>query len=391
MNSLHVFLILSLLIPVPAYTQVAESESFGDVAKRLKAAINDVVVLKIDKSMIAISPSYQGRIFTSTTNGNKGKSRGWINWELIDSGKHKDSFAYLGGESRFWLAPEFGSFSIFFDPGKEMTVENMRAPRDLDSKKFLRTSQSDCEVSSKGTLKIINASGFSFDCGVERKVILHSKKEIESDLKISLPVSINYVAFSAETILKNIGLKAWEKDTGLLSIWELGCMLTSPRNRVIIPVENEIHPVKSYFSKAFNKEELVVKDNIVYFKADGSDLGKLGISPKHTKNVMGSYSPELNLLNIVKFSFNNDDLYVNSFPGNMSPYSGDVINIFNGEVNKEKNYNWPFYEFESSSSTKELQVDEEIYHKQTLYHFEGTKEELAKISKVILGADIIRF
>ncbi|WP_029489600.1 DUF6786 family protein [Aquimarina agarivorans] len=127
---------------------------------------------------------------------------------------------------------------------------------------------------------------------------------------------------------------------------------------------------------------------MVYFTANALKLGKLGIAPDLTSDLMGSYSPEDNLLNIVKFTFENDAMYLNSISGNTTPYSGDVINIFNGEVNKEKNYTWPFYEFESSSSAKELKVGERIYHKQTLYHFKGTKEDLNKISKKVLGVNL---
>ena len=389
MKRLHVLLLLLVFLSIPTLAQEINQESFGYAAKQLKTAIDDIVILKNDKSMIAVSPSYQARVFTSTTNGNQGKSRGWINWELLNSGKHKDSFAYLGGESRFWLAPEFGAFSIFFDPEKEMTIENMRAPKDLDSKKFIKTSQNDHAITAVGTLKIQNAKGHFFDCGVERTVTLFTKNEIQTNLKINLHKNIDYVGFSAETILKNIGSEAWQKDKGLLSIWELSCMLTSPKNQVIIPVQKNAGSIKSYFSQAFTKDVLVKKGDFVYFKANALHLSKLGIAAEQAKNIIGSYSPELNLLNIVTFSFDRDaTTYVNSIPGNKSPYSGDVINVFNGEINKEKNYNWPFYEFESSSSTKELGVGEALFHKQTLYHFKGAKETLSEISNTVLGVDL---
>ncbi len=389
MKFFRLFILLSPFLSVSIIAQENGKTSFEYVAKKLKSAIDDIVVLKDNKSMIAVSPSYQARVFTSTTNGYLGKSRGWINWELLNSGKHKDSFAYLGGESRFWLAPEFGSFSIFFDPGKEKTIENMRAPKDLDAKKFKKTLHSEQTITAVGTLKIQNAHGYFFDCEVERTVRLHTKKEIQENLQIDLQKKVDFVGFSAETILKNIGEEAWQKDKGLLSIWELSCMLTSENNQVIIPIQADSGIIKSYFSNGFTEDVLLIKDNIVYFKANAKQLNKLGVGPEQVKNRMGSYAPELDLLTIVTFNLDTKSTtYVNSIPRNKSPYSGDVINIFNGEIDKEKNYNWPFYEFESSSNTKELKVGDSLYHKQTLYHFKASKKVLSEISYKVLGVTL---
>ena len=54
------------------------------------------------------NPAYQGRVMTSTAEGDGGMSFGWINNELIDSNREEEHFHAFGGEERFWLGPEGG-------------------------------------------------------------------------------------------------------------------------------------------------------------------------------------------------------------------------------------------------------------------------------------------
>ena len=63
---------------------------------------------------VAGVPAYQGRVMTSTVGGGEAPSHGWINYDLIDSGKTGPHINAFGGEDRFWLGPEGGQFSIFF-------------------------------------------------------------------------------------------------------------------------------------------------------------------------------------------------------------------------------------------------------------------------------------
>ncbi|WP_029489601.1 DUF6786 family protein [Aquimarina agarivorans] len=240
-------LLVSILLSIPSAAQQVKNETFGEVVIKLKKAIDDLTVLTNGACSIAVSPSYQGRVFTSTTSGDEGKSIGWINWKLINDGQHNNAFAYLGGESRFWLAPEFGKFSVFFDPGAAMIIKNMRAPKDLDSKKFNLSTIDTHSLVSKGTIQVQNANGYVFNCGVERKITLLTKPQVVSALKITLPKTVNYVAFSAATTISNMGTEVWNKENGLLSIWELGCMLTTPKNKVIIPIIKETDAITSYF------------------------------------------------------------------------------------------------------------------------------------------------
>src|SRR6185369_7377788 len=65
----------------------------------------DLVVLS-DRSgaaQVAVAPAWQGRVMTTTARGAKGASFGWVNRELIASGKLQPHINVFGGEDRFWL------------------------------------------------------------------------------------------------------------------------------------------------------------------------------------------------------------------------------------------------------------------------------------------------
>ena len=85
----------------------------------------DVIVLsdKSGDSRLAVVPKMQGRIMTSSANGPLGLSFGWINRDLIASGKIAEHINVFGGEDRFWLGPEGGQFSIFFKKGVAFDLE----------------------------------------------------------------------------------------------------------------------------------------------------------------------------------------------------------------------------------------------------------------------------
>ncbi len=380
-----ILIITSLLNCKKPESNVSDTPSFADHVKKLEI-IKDLQVLKHGNSAIALSGTYQGRIFTSTATGLNGKSYGHVNWKLLDEGTHEQTLARLGGESRMWFGPEFGKYSIFFDKGVERDIENMKISPDLDTKTFALIEKDELSVTYGADLEIRNTFGYTFNVNTKRKLSLLTKSQIENDLNVMLNENTPFVGFSAETTIKNLG-EQWSKEHGLLSIWELGCMLTSPDNRVIIPLKKETDSVTGYFTPV-TSERLVTKDSVVFYKADADGVNKIGVRPDLSKNIMGSYSPKNNLLNIVKFTFENDALYVNSLPGNNTPYSGDVTNIFNGEVDEATDKNWPFYEFETSSSTKELNTNETMRHEHTTYHFEGSFEDLNVISLKVLGVDL---
>ncbi|MEP7258908.1 MAG: DUF6786 family protein, partial [Flavitalea sp.] len=82
---------------------------------------------------ILLSADYQGRVMTSTATGDSGTSYGWINYDLISSGKKKAAFNPVGGEERFWLGPEGGQYSLYFKGGDSFNIANWQVPAVIDT------------------------------------------------------------------------------------------------------------------------------------------------------------------------------------------------------------------------------------------------------------------
>src|SRR5690606_5102477 len=94
------------------------------------------VELKNGDSRLIISLKYQGRVMTSSTKWYEGRSHGWINHELVESGEVLPQFNPVGGEERFWLGPEGGQYSLYFKPGSSFEFENWQVPACIDTIPF---------------------------------------------------------------------------------------------------------------------------------------------------------------------------------------------------------------------------------------------------------------
>lgn len=384
-RKLKAFLILILSMGNSCQSGPSEGTFGYDV--EILSQVEDLLILEDGEARIALSPSYQGRVFTSTSGGMDGYSYGYYNRKLILGGNAEQRLSPLGGESRMWFGPEVGKFGIFFEPGTPQTDSTIKVSPDLDTLKFSVEEQSPRSVTSGGRMFIRNASGTLFTVDAKRKITLLSRNEMEEALDLPLSEALSGVAFSAETWIRNAGEDPWMKESGLLSIWDLGCLHPSPNTVVIIPTRNNPDSVTIYFTP-LDENRLQIRQGIIFYRADAQYMNKIGLRPEYASHFFGSYSHEKKQLHLVKFSFHDDSLYVNSLWGHKDPYQGDVINVFNGEVNPNLDRTWPFYELESSSSARELEPGDQMYHLQSIFHFEGNLNDLDMIAQKILGVSL---
>ena len=109
----------------------AELWSFGqDLSFFSKYGVESFVLGEED-SLIVVSPLLQGRVMTSTYGGAEGPSLGWFNKELLALKNSQFDKSQVGGEDRFWVGPQGGDFSIFFQGGSSFTEENWTIPPSL--------------------------------------------------------------------------------------------------------------------------------------------------------------------------------------------------------------------------------------------------------------------
>jgi len=359
----------------------------------------NVVVLsdKSGKARVVVVADLQGRVMISTADGPDGLSFGWINKELIASGKKLEHFNPYGGEDRFWIGPEGGQFSIFFKKGVPFDLEHWFTPALIDTEPFEIIGKSKDSVSFQKIAKLTNYSGTKFDIEIGRTVRVLSREEIKKNLKLKdLPGNVKVVAFESDNRITNTGNEAWSKEKGLLSIWILGMFNPSPETTVVIPFnegdEKKLGQVvnDAYFGKV-PADKLVVKDNVLFFSGDGTYRSKIGLSPKRAKPILGSYDAKNNVLTIVQFTKPEDAVdYVNSmWKIQDKPYAGDVVNSYNdGPPEPGKKPLGPFFEMETSSPARELEPNGSLSHTHRTIHFQGSEEDLDKIARQTLGVSL---
>jgi hypothetical protein len=377
-----------------AKTMITDStKQYGYNLNFLKKYV-DVIELKNGNSSVAIVPGWQGRVMTSTSEGIEGFSFGWINHEIISSGKVTQHINPYGGEERLWLGPEGGQFSIFFRNGDEFIYDKWQTPAFLDTTPFSITAASDSSVTFSHPVETVNYSGTAFKLEIERKVTILSDARIKEETGID-PEGINFVAYRSDNKLSNKGADEWKKETGLLSIWMLGMFIPSPAVTVVIPFrqgdEKELGVAvnDNYFGK-IPDDRLKISGSNIYFRADGRSRGKIGITPMRARGIMGSYDFENNILTLLKCKLHEGKTeYVNSaWQIQDNPYSGDALNSYNDGPLEDGSQMGPFYELETSSPAAALKPGESITHSQITIHLSGDKKLLNKAAVKCFGVTL---
>jgi len=377
-------------------TEMAK-KTFGDDLAFLKK-YTDVVVLSdtFGNSQVAVLPALQGRAMTSTAEGTEGLSFGWINRELIASGKTVEHINVYGGEDRFWLGPEGGQFSIFFKKGVPFDLENWFTPAPIDTEPFELVSKSKSRAILKKDMQLENYSRTIFNLRVDREIRVLERSEALNALGIAPAKTVKIVAFESNNTMTNTGTKAWDKESGLLSIWILGMFNPSPATTIVVPfnagTEDELGSIvnDAYFGKV-PANRLVVKDDVLFFSGDGQYRSKIGLSPQRARPIAGSYDAVNKVLTIVQYNKPQTAAdYVNSmWELQKEPYKGDVVNSYNdGPPEPGAKPMGPFYELETSSPAAALKPGEAISHIHRTYHLQGAEADLDTIAKATLGVTI---
>jgi hypothetical protein len=362
----------------------------------------DARVLRKGESAVAVVPAYQGRVMTSTARGDKGKSYGWLNYPLIRQGvlrgekavgKLEAKIHVFGGEERFWLGPEGGQFGIYFAPGAKFDFASWKTPAPIDTEPFDLVSCTENKAVFSRSFSVTNQSGTVFDLDVERTVRLLDRQEAGEALGTELPGALPFVAYQTSNRITNRGKKSWEPKSGLLSIWILGMYKPSPATVMAIPFRREGEgPVvnDAYFGK-ISPDRLRQGPGVVFFRGDGASRGKIGIPPDRSTGFAGSYSPDLEVLTLVRCARpKKGEKYVNSmWEQQKDPYAGDAINAYNdGSPAPGEPPLGPFYELETSSAGAELAPGQSLTHVQTTAHVSGAPGQLDPLAVATLGVRV---
>ena len=373
--------------------------SFGEDLAFLKKHLDVVVLSSEDGSaQVAVVGAYQGRVMTSTADGPGGLSYGWINRELIASGRKQKHINAYGGEDRFWMGPEGGQFSIYFPKGAEFKFENWQVPAVIDTEPFDLALKADTKAVYAKRCQLTNWSGTNLDVGIQREVVLLDAAAVTAKFGFTPGKGVKMVAYESVNTIANKGKAAWTKKTGLLSIWMLSMYNASPATTVVVPFvtgpEAKLGKIVTddYFGKVpAERLKVDAAKGVMFFKADAKYRSKIGVSPKRAKPILGSYDAANKALTLVTFSKPKGVTdYVNSlWKLQKAPFAGDAVNSYSDGLDEQgKQLLGAFYELETSSPAAALKPGDSLTHVHSTVHLQGDEGELDKIAKATLGVSL---
>lgn len=373
-----------------------EKGTFGYDLDYLSEKDEGLIVLKSEdeKAQVILSAKYQGKVFTSTANGLEGNSHGFVNYNFFDAGIVDEHMNGFGGEDRFWLGPEGGKYSIYFEPGKEQVYDNWHTPKAIDIEEWKVGHATAREVVFTKEMEQENYLGTLFNIGIERKISLLSGNEVADKLQVEIPEGVSGVAYETSNRITNVNDFEWTPETGTVCIWMLDMFNPSEGAVTIIPYNTgdgkELGKVATsdYFGE-IPADRLVNENGILYFKTDGKSRGKLGMNAKRTKAIAGNYDPLAKRLTIITFDTNPDATYLNQeWNPDRDPLVGDALNAYNDGPLEDGSIMGPFLELESCSPAAFLKPGESLSHRHNVFHFTGEEADLSPIAEKLLGVNL---
>ena len=366
---------------------------FGYDLRFLKMQDSTLVILKNGEAQLIVSPRYQAKVFTSTAQGERGLSFGWINYKIFGNKADTHMNAY-GGENRLWLGPEGGKYSLFFKPGTPMVFDQWKTPAAIDTESWTVKKKDSSTVLLNKEMNLQNYKGTNLRLMVDRSITILDRREIKNRTGISIDTSVYSIGYKTENILTNKGEQEWTDATGMPCIWILDMFKPSPATVIVVPFRQTTGgdfskiATTNYFGE-IPADRLKHNDSLLFFKADGRSRGKLGVVPGKAKQMAGSYDAEHKTLTIILFDLDPQARYLNQEWNITKPaFSGDAVNAYNDGPLANGTQMGPFYEIESVSPAAFLKPGESITHRHFVFHFTGNQNALDEIAKQLLGISL---
>jgi hypothetical protein len=375
------------------------ANNFGQAVEFLRKYVDTIVLGAEGGPQIAVVPDYQGRTMTSSVNGGRGPSNGWINYRVVATERTDQQINLYGGEDRFWLAPEGGQFGLFFPPESSFDFVNWRTPALIDTQPFLCLEQKTDLLRFQARARLVNRAASSFEVQVDRTIRLLDQPEVCRHLRLSaLPHGLEYVAHCSDNQLTNIGEHPWTAAGGLLAIWILTLCHPTDDATIVLPYRrgsvSQLGEVvlADYFGLP-EADRLRILDDppVVLFRGDGRLRSKIGLSSQRAQPVMASWTPSQERLTLVHFDLPDEAPagYTNSrWQYQENPYAGDVVNSYNDGPNESGQCLGPFYELETLSPALALAPQSSYTHTHRTMHFTGSRDALSDLATAVLGLDL---
>ena len=390
--------ILLMMIPVLSCQPLAGPAgaagikgSFGYDRAFIRAHDPGAIVLGEGSAQIIVSPKYQAKVLTSTTEGDTGLSFGWIHYKAFEGPVDPHMNAY-GGENRLWLGPEGGRFSLFFQKDAKMEFANWKTPAVFDTEPWQLAAHTSSAVTLHKDMALVNYAGTSLSLNIDRMIMLLSPQAIDSLLGLPADASVAAVGYQTDNKLTNTGGTAWDDQTGMPCIWMLDMFPPSDRTTIVMPYVKDSADTKPATTDYFGEipaDRIRMDGQTLFFKADGKSRGKLGIHPGRAKNIAGSYDALHHVLTLIIFDVQGSALYLNQeWNKTKPPFSGDAVNAYNDGPLAGGGQLGPFYELESVSPAAFLKPGQSLTHRHSVFHFTGDEGALDRIAQETLKVSL---
>src|SRR5690606_16516543 len=147
------------------------------------------------EARVAVMPSLQARVMTSTAGPPEDLSYGWINRNFFEAGDTSVHMNAFGGEERIGLGPESGPFSDDFAPGSAFTFDNWHTPRVIDLDPWDVLSQDDHAATFTKRTTLTNYSRTVFDIALTREIRVLPLRDAWQQLGVPADTSLACVAY----------------------------------------------------------------------------------------------------------------------------------------------------------------------------------------------------
>jgi hypothetical protein len=372
-----------------------EKGTFGYDLNYISRTDNPIVLKSDnDKAQLIISAKYQAKVFTSTVDGLSGASLGYVGYKALDAESFDEHMNGYGGENRFWLGPEGGQYSVYFEPGKEQVFSNWHTPKPIDIEPWEVVASDRKSIEFVKQMEVVNYVGTKLALRVDRSIELLESHQIANILGIEIEPELGVVAYLTDNKITNLNDFEWTTETGTICIWMLDMFNPAPKAVTVIPFvegsESELGKIATtdYFGK-IPGDRLQIRESVMYLKTDGKFRSKRGLNGQRAKPVAGNYDPDAKRLTIVMFDVDKDATYLNQeWNPARDPLLGDAMNAYNDGPLEDGSIMGPFFELESVSPAAFLRPNESLSHTHSVFNFVGEESCLTKITEVLLGVSI---
>lgn len=374
---------------------VYEKGTFGYDLAYLRAK-DSLVVLTDEgkKAQVIVSPRYQAKVFTSTVDGERGTSLGYLNYPALESEEVNEHMNGYGGENRFWIGPEGGQYSVFFRPGTEQVYDHWHTPRAIDVEPWQVISSDKRSVRLTKEMQVENYRGTLLRLAIDREIRLLSPEDIRRIWAMEPDDGVRTVAYATCNRIRNLNDFAWTEQTGTICMWILDMFPVASGALTIVPFvegpETLLGKIATtdYFGE-IPPDRIRIEDGVLYLKTDGKYRSKLGMNPKRTKAVAANYNPESRCLTVTTFDVDPDAVYLNQeWNPAKDPLAGDAMNAYNDGPLEDGSIMGPFLEIESASPAAFLKPGERQVHHHNVFHFVGEEKALDTVSRSVLGVGL---